>query len=110
MRAAPALLALILAVDLAACGSPEPATNNVEQMDEAAAQSDPAAAEAIEDAVENGAGPQEALEAGGNAQVATLPQQPMPTLEAGAGAKPHAPGDPVPPPQTKATPQQGSGR
>ena len=109
MRAAPALLALIV-VGLAACGGPEPATNSVEQLDEAAAQSDPAAAEAIEDAVENGAGPQEALEAGGNAQAATLPEQPMPTPEAGAGAKPHAPGDPVPPPQTKGTPQQGSGQ
>jgi hypothetical protein len=78
MRAAPALLASII-VGLAACGSPEPATNSVEQLDEAAAQSDPAAAEAIEDAVDNGAGPQEALEAGANAQAATVPPEATPT-------------------------------
>jgi hypothetical protein len=70
---------LIVAVDLAACGSPQPATNSTEQLDEAAAQSDPAAAEAIEDAVDNGAGPQEALQAGGNAQANTVTADPAPT-------------------------------
>jgi hypothetical protein len=100
MKAAPALLALIVAFDLAACGSQQPATNSVEQLDAAAAQSGPAAAEAIEDALDNGAGPQEALQAGGNAQAETLPR-PTPPSESAAGAKPHAPGDPVPPPQIK---------
>jgi hypothetical protein len=104
MKIAPALLALLVAVDLAACGSggQQGARNSVEQLDEAAAQSDPAAAQAIEAAADNGATPQQALEAGANAQAATLPPATHPTPGSGAvGAKPHAPGDPVPPPKVK---------
>ncbi len=114
MKAAPLALLALVAIDLAACGSggEQGATNSVEQLDEAAAQSDPAAAQAIEDAAANGATPQEALQAGGNAQAATVaPGQPqaMPTQGSVTGAKPHAPGEPVPPPQTQSAPQQGSG-
>jgi hypothetical protein len=95
---------------LAACGGgTDQPTNSVEQLDEAAAQSDPAAAEAIEDAVANGAGPQEALAAGGAAQAGTVAgQQPPGSAVTGAGAKPHSPGDPVPPPQVQSSPQQGA--
>lgn len=112
MKAAPLALLLLVAVDLAACGGAEQQpTNSVEQLDEAAAQSDPAAAQAIEDAAANGASPQEALQAGGNAQAQTVPQgqpQIMPMENGATGAKPHAPGEPVPPPQTQSAPQQGS--
>ncbi len=111
MKAAPALLVLMVALDLAACGSGEQkgAQNSVGQLDEAAAQSDPAAAQAIEAAADNGATTQQALEAGANAQAATLPPTTHPTPEGGpAGAKPHAPGEPVPPPQTQSAPQQGA--
>jgi hypothetical protein len=111
MKAAPLALLAIFAIDLAACGSggEQAATNSTEQLDEAAAQSDPAAAQAIEDAAANGANAQEALAAGGNAQAQTLPPAHTPTPgTGGAGAKPHAPGDPVPPPQTQSTPQQGA--
>nr|WP_295370018.1 hypothetical protein [uncultured Sphingosinicella sp.] len=111
MKAAPLALLALVAIDLAACGGggQQQATNSTEQLDEAAAQSDPAAAQAIEDAAANGANPQEALQAGGNAQAETLPPQTQPTPGAGkVGAKPHAPGDPVPPPKTQSTPQQGS--
>jgi hypothetical protein len=91
---------------LAACGGgTEQATNSPEQLDEAAAQSDPAAAQAIEDAAANGASPQEALAAGGAAQANTVAGQQSPNM--GAGAKPHSPGDPVPPPKTRSTPQLG---
>jgi hypothetical protein len=109
MKAAPLALLAIFAIDLAACGSggEQAATNSTEQLEEAAAQSDPAAAQAIEDAAANGANAQEALAAGGNAQAQTLPPANNPS-PGGAGAKPHAPGDPVPPPQTQSTPQQGA--
>lgn len=102
--------ALPFCLALAACGGgSDPATNSIDQLDEAAAQSDPAAAEAIEQAVENGAGPQEALAAGGAAQAETVTgPQPTGSGVTGAGAKPHAPGDPVPPPQTRGAPQQGA--
>jgi len=94
---------------LAACGGSEPATNSAEQLDEAAAQSDPAAAAAIAQAAENGASPQDALAAGGAAQANTVGwAQPVGSGGTGAGAKPHAPGDPVPPPQTTGSPQRGA--
>ncbi len=107
MKVAPALLALLVSVG--ACGGQEATSNSAGQLDEAAAQSDPAAAAAMENAIDNGANAQEALEAGGNAQAATVPQ-PTTTPERATGAKPHAPGDPVPPPQTEATPQQGAAK
>jgi hypothetical protein len=92
-----ALLALPLL--LAACGGGQDTpTNSVEDVEEATSQMDPAAAEAVENALDNGAGPQEALQAGGNAQAATVatPQAPADSTK---GAKPHSPGDPVPPPK-----------
>ena len=47
---------------LAACGQ-----SNEAQLEEAANQSDPAAAEVLENAAENGMDPQEALQEAGNA-------------------------------------------
>jgi hypothetical protein len=99
---------------LAACGSSDPASNTAERLQEAAEQSDPAAAEVLENAAaqiddQNAAAPagapgsaaQEALEAAGNAQAATVQTGGGNTATPGPppGAKPHAPGDPVPPPK-----------
>jgi type II secretory pathway component HofQ len=57
------LLILSSAVLLAACGG----QSNEAQLEEAANQSDPAAAEVLENAAENGMDPQEALQEAGNA-------------------------------------------
>jgi len=55
-------LTITSAVLLAACGQ-----SNKEQLHEAANQSDPAAAEVLNNAAENGMDPQEALQEAGNA-------------------------------------------
>ncbi|HEX8443686.1 MAG TPA: hypothetical protein VF631_08570 [Allosphingosinicella sp.] len=90
---------------LAGCGGGQDApTNSIEDVEEATTEMDPAAAQAVEQAIDNGASPQEALAAGGNAQAGTVsgPQAPA---DSSKGAKPHAPGDPVPPPKVDAQPQ-----
>jgi hypothetical protein len=110
IRAASFTLPLLL---LAACGGggdqgPEGANKaDAEQLEEATSQMDPAAAAAVENAMDNGASPQEALSAGGNAQAATVGPAQQPA-DSSKGAKPHAPGDPVPPPKvdTEAPKQQ----
>lgn len=56
-------LVLSSAILLAACGG----RSNEAQLEEAANQSDPAAAEVLENAAENGMDPQEALQEAGNA-------------------------------------------
>ena len=58
-----ACLILSFALLLAACGG----QSNEEQLQEAANQSDPAAAEVLNNAAENGMDPQEALQEAGNA-------------------------------------------
>jgi Tfp pilus assembly protein PilP len=92
-RTLPFLLALV------ACGGGQDApTNSVEDVTEATSQMDPAAAQAVEQAVDNGATAQEALAAGGNAQAGTVNAAQTPA-DSSRGAKPHSPGDPVPPPK-----------
>jgi hypothetical protein len=96
MKTAFALPFLLL---LAACGGGQDApSNSVEDVEAATTQMDPAAADAVEEAIDNGATAQEALAAGGNAQAATVapPQAPA---DSSKGAKPHSPGDQVPPPK-----------
>jgi len=99
------LLALAAVTTLSAC-SQTPAENTAEQLENAAEQSDPAAAAVLNNAAEqvleqNSTAPaQGALQAAGNAQVEGTRAGPMPP-EA-QQAKPHAPGDPVPPPKVKA--------
>ena len=56
-------LVLSSAILLAACGG----QSNEAQLEEAANQSDPAAAEVLENAAENGMDPKEALQEAGNA-------------------------------------------
>lgn len=101
---ASSLLALSAAAALSAC-SQSPAENTAEQLQNAAAQSDPAAAVVLNDAAnqvleQNSTAPaQGALEAAGNAQVGNGQAGPM--APEAQQAKPHAPGDPVPPPKVK---------
>ncbi len=100
-----ALLALPLL--LAACGGgQDQPTNSVESVEEATSQMDPAAAQAVEGAIDNGASPQEALQAGGNAQAATVggPQQPA---DSSVGAKPNRGGQQVPPAKIDTEKQRG---
>lgn len=100
---------------LSACGS-----DTSSKLEEAAEQSDPAAANvlldqanAIEGRGDSGSlsdpnsPAQQALEAAGNAAAQAPPpqsQQPGPAT----GAKPHAAGEPVPPPQVGSAPPQGA--
>jgi uncharacterized lipoprotein len=93
---------------LAACGGGQDApSNSVEDVEEATSQMDPTAAAAVENALDNGASPQDALQAGGNAQAATVatPQQPA---DSSKGAAPNRGGQQVPPPKidTQAPPAQ----
>jgi hypothetical protein len=88
---------------LCAC-SQSPAEQNATALEDAAEQSDPAAAGVLEnaaDAAREGANVnvQDAMQAAGNAQSAAGNAAAAPPSQ---GAKPHAPGDPVPPPQIKA--------
>lgn len=100
--------ALILAgaVALTACGGNENAVENTAaQLENAAEQSDPAAAAVLENRADqvleqNSTAPaQGALEAAGNAQIGTGNAGPM--APPAQQAKPHSPGDPVPPPKVK---------
>jgi hypothetical protein len=88
-------LALAVPLLLAGCGRDGAADNNAAALERAAGQSTPEAEDILRNAADSGANVQDALQAAGNAQVAgqAPPQQ---------GAKPHAPGDPVPPPQVPA--------
>ena len=103
MKAAATLLALLA---LTACGSGDGTTDaTTDQLNEAAAQSDPAAAAVLRNAAEEMEGgnaqvAQQALQDAGNAQ-ASSPGNAAAPAEANSsmGAKPHAPGDPVPPPK-----------
>jgi hypothetical protein len=98
---------------LTSCGGGGQAEATAEKLEEAAEQSDPAAAEVLENAADeirdgNSASPaaapgseaQQAMEAAGNAQEATLPRpQPAPpSLQ----AEPNRGGQQTPPPKTKA--------
>jgi hypothetical protein len=88
------LVPLAALAALAACGPDGAAGNNAAALERAAEQSTPEAAEVLRNAAENGASVQDAMQAAGNVQAAEAP----PAL----GAKPHAPGDPVPPPKIPA--------
>jgi hypothetical protein len=111
MKIAPAL-ALAAALGLAACGQQSPAENTAAALESAAEQSTPEAAAVLENQAEQireqnvtapigepGSPGQQALQAAGKAQAqnsaAAARQAPPPPK----GAKPHAKGDPVPPPQ-----------
>jgi hypothetical protein len=90
-----ALSALLpLALALGACGQQ---SDSAAALENAAEQSTPEAADVLRNAAEQGANVQEAMQAAGNAQADTVapPSQ---------GAKPHAPGDPVPPPKVPTGP------
>lgn len=98
------LLAFAAAAALAAC-SQTPAENTAAQLENAAEQSDPAAAAVLENRAEqvleqNSTAPaQGAMEAAGNAQIGA--GNGAATAPPAQQAKPHAPGDPVPPPTVK---------
>ena len=100
---------------LFACGS-----NTSSKLEEAAEQSDPAAANvlldqanAIEEQGDSGSlsdpnsPAQQALQAAGNAAAQATPPAAQPPGPA-TGAKPHAAGEPVPPPQVESAPPQGA--
>jgi hypothetical protein len=97
-----ATLALSLTALVACGGGGDAVENTAEQLENAAAQSDPAAAAVLNNAADqvleqNSTAPaQGALEAAGNAQVQSTNAGPM---QPPAQAKPHAKGDPVPPPK-----------
>jgi hypothetical protein len=113
--AAPALapaFVLAAALSLAACGGQSQAENTASALEEAAEQSTPAAAAVLENAADEireqnvtapigqpGSPGQKAMEAAGNAQVKA---KAAPAAPPSQGAKPHAKGDPVPPPKVKA--------
>ena len=88
-------LAVLLPLALAACGGNDAADNNAAALERAAEQSTPEAADLLRNAADEGADVQDAMQAAGNAQAAT----PAPPA---LGAKPHAAGDPVPPPKVPA--------
>ncbi|HEX8466198.1 MAG TPA: hypothetical protein VF620_00150 [Allosphingosinicella sp.] len=88
-------LAFAAPLMLVGCGQNGAADNNAAALERAAEQSTPEAADILRNAADGGGNVQEALQQAGNAQLATeAPPQ--------KGAKPHAPGDPVPPPQMPA--------
>jgi hypothetical protein len=93
MKRVPLALAAPLLL-LAGCGQESAADRNADALERAAEQSTPEAADILRNAAP-GSNVQEVLQAAGNAQAPTEapPQQ---------GAKPHAPGDPVPPPKVPA--------
>ncbi|HEX8226079.1 MAG TPA: hypothetical protein VF605_19910 [Allosphingosinicella sp.] len=89
------LVPLVALLALAGCGQNSAADNNAAALERAAEQSTPEAADVLLNAAENGASVQDAMQAAGNAQA---PAEAPPAQ----GAKPHAPGDPVPPPKIPA--------
>lgn len=94
MKRVPLALAAPLLL-LAGCGQKGASNDNAAALERAAEQSTPEAADILRNAADGGGNVQDALQAAGNAQAATKapPQQ---------GAKPHAAGDPVPPPKIPA--------
>ena len=70
---------------LAACGG----QSDNDRLEEAAEQSDPAAAAVLENAADNGMDPQQALQQAGNAQVSQ-------STDVSAQARPNLPGSPNP--------------
>jgi hypothetical protein len=88
-------LALAAPLLLIGCGQDKAADNNAAALERAAGQSTPEAEDILRNAADSGGNVQEALQAAGNAQAATRPPSQQ-------GAKPHAPGDPVPPPKVPA--------
>lgn len=115
IRTAPAF-ALAAAFVLAACGSQTPAENTADALKNAADQSTPEAAAVLDNAADQiqdqnisapisqpGSPGQKAMEAAGQAQVRGAAAPAAPTSQ---GAKPHAPGDPVPP--VKVQPSAGA--
>jgi hypothetical protein len=91
--------ALVAPLMLIGCGQQKAADGDAAALERAAEQSTPEAADVLRNAADRGANVQEAMQAAGNAQAAAgQPQKVPPQL----GAKPHAPGDPVPPPKIPA--------
>ncbi len=88
-------LALAVPLMVIGCGQNSAADNEAAALERAADQSTPEAADILRNAADGDGNVQDALQAAGNAQAATEapPQQ---------GAKPHAAGDPVPPPKIPA--------
>jgi hypothetical protein len=91
-RLAPSLLAPALSV-LAACGQQSPAENKADQLDEAAEQSDPAAAEVLENAADQV-----------REQDSTQPAEGALENAANAAAPAPAPQDTMPPPKVPPDP------
>jgi hypothetical protein len=91
-------LALALPLLMVGCGQNGAADNNAAALKRAAEQSTPEAEDILRNAADSGGNVQDALQAAGNAQAAadSAPRQQQ------QGAKPHAPGDPVPPPKLQA--------
>jgi hypothetical protein len=89
------ILAVSLPLALAACSGDDAADNNAAALERAAEQSGPEAADLLRNAADEGADVQGAMQQAGNAQAPT----PAPPA---VGARPHAPGDPVPPPKVPA--------
>jgi crotonobetainyl-CoA:carnitine CoA-transferase CaiB-like acyl-CoA transferase len=103
MKRSPAVLPIIALLGLTACGGggQSQAENNAEVLEEAAEQSDPAAAQVLENAADaardENINAQQALQNAGNAQATTLPQpqQTPPSVQ----AQPNQGGQQTPPPK-----------
>jgi hypothetical protein len=111
IRTAPTFVAAA-AFALAACGGQSEADNTAAALEEAAGQSTPEAAAVLENAAdqiqeqnvtapisEPGSPGQQAMQAAGQAQAKA---EAAPVAPKAQGAKPHAKGDPVPPPKVPA--------
>jgi hypothetical protein len=94
MKTAALAACLPLALALAACGKQGADANSAAALESAAEQSTPEAADVLRNAAEQGSNVQEAMQAAGNAQAQSAAQPSQ-------GAKPHAAGDPVPPPKIR---------
>ena len=107
MKQLASVAVLLAALGLAACGPQSPAENTAEALENAAEHSTPEAAAVLENAAEEiresnstapisepGSPGQKALEQAGAAQAPSKAPASPPV-----GAKPHAKGDPVPPPK-----------
>lgn len=108
-----AALSVAALLVLSACGGGGQADATADKLEEAAEQSDPAAAQVLENAADEvrdqgaaapagqpGSAAQQAMEEAGNAQAATVPgpQPAPPSLQ----AQPNRTGQQTPPPKTKA--------